>query len=38
MATTATTRLQFRLLGALEVLRDGEALPLGGERQRGLLA
>ncbi len=38
MATSATTRLQFRLLGTLEVLRDGESLSLGGERQRGLLA
>jgi WD40 repeat protein/DNA-binding SARP family transcriptional activator/energy-coupling factor transporter ATP-binding protein EcfA2 len=38
MATSATIRLQFRLLGPLEVLRDGEPLPLGGERQRGLLA
>jgi DNA-binding SARP family transcriptional activator/WD40 repeat protein len=38
MATSATTRLRFRLLGPLEVLRDGEPLPLGGERQRGLLA
>ena len=38
MATSATTRLRFRLLGPLEVLRDGEPLQLGGERQRGLLA
>jgi DNA-binding SARP family transcriptional activator/glutamine cyclotransferase len=38
MATSSTTRLRFRLLGPLEVLRDGEPLPLGGERQRGLLA
>jgi WD40 repeat protein/DNA-binding SARP family transcriptional activator len=38
MATSATTDLRFRLLGPLEVLRAGEPLHLGGERQRGLLA
>jgi WD40 repeat protein/DNA-binding SARP family transcriptional activator len=38
MATSATTDLRFRLLGPLEVLRGGESLHLGGERQRGLLA
>src|ERR1043165_3501105 len=38
VATSATTDLRFRLLGPLEVLRDGEPLHLGGERQRGLLA
>lgn len=38
MATSATTGLRFRLLGPLEVLRDGEPVTLGGERQRGLLA
>jgi len=38
MATSATTDLRFRLLGPLEVLRSGEPLHLGGERQRGLLA
>jgi predicted ATPase/DNA-binding SARP family transcriptional activator len=38
MATSATTRLRFRLLGPLEVLRDDQPVPLGGERQRGLLA
>ena len=38
MATSAGTVLRFRLLGPLEVLRDGEPLQLGGERQRGLLA
>ena len=38
METRARTGLRFRLLGPLEVLRDGEPLPLGGERQRGLLA
>jgi DNA-binding SARP family transcriptional activator/streptogramin lyase len=38
MSTSATTGLRFRLLGPLEVLRGDEPLPLGGERQRGLLA
>jgi DNA-binding SARP family transcriptional activator len=38
VATSSTTRLRFRLLGPLEVLRDGQPVPLGGERQRGLLA
>lgn len=38
MASTATASLQFRLLGPLEVLKDGAPLRLGGERQRGLLA
>jgi DNA-binding SARP family transcriptional activator/WD40 repeat protein len=31
-------RLHFRLLGPLEVSRNGEVLRLGGERQRALLA
>ena len=31
-------RLEFRLLGPVEVLRDGEPLKLGGARQRTLLA
>jgi DNA-binding SARP family transcriptional activator/WD40 repeat protein len=31
-------RLQFRLLGPLEVWRNGEQVRLGGERQRALLA
>jgi DNA-binding SARP family transcriptional activator len=30
--------LDFRLLGPLEVLRNGEQLPLGGQRQRAVLA
>ena len=30
--------LQFRVLGPLEVWRDGTLLRLGGERQRALLA
>jgi DNA-binding SARP family transcriptional activator/WD40 repeat protein len=38
MATSATTDLRFRLLGPLEVVKGGEPLHLGGERQRGLLA
>jgi DNA-binding SARP family transcriptional activator/WD40 repeat protein/energy-coupling factor transporter ATP-binding protein EcfA2 len=38
MATSATTELRFRLLGPLEILKGGESLHLGGERQRGLLA
>jgi DNA-binding SARP family transcriptional activator/WD40 repeat protein len=33
-----TQRLQFRLLGPLEVWRNGEQVRLGGERQRALLA
>src|SRR5262245_27600827 len=31
-------RLEFRLLGPLEVSRNGEIIRLGGERQRALLA
>ena len=38
MATSARTDLRFRLLGPLEVLRDGRPVGLGGERQRALLA
>src|ERR1051325_7092419 len=38
MGTSAATGLRFQLLGPLEALRDGEPIPLGGERQRGLLA
>jgi DNA-binding SARP family transcriptional activator len=30
--------LEFRILGPLEVLAGGEALPLGGQKQRALLA
>jgi DNA-binding SARP family transcriptional activator len=30
--------LEFRVLGPLEVLEDGEVLPLGGQKQRALLA
>ena len=32
------TRLEFRILGPLEVLRDGEALEIGPRRHRALLA
>ena len=31
-------RLEFRVLGPVEVLRDGEPVKLGGPRQRSLLA
>src|SRR5262245_48199961 len=30
--------LDFRILGPLEVVEDGRSLPLGGRRQRALLA
>jgi predicted ATPase/DNA-binding SARP family transcriptional activator len=30
--------VEFRVLGAVEVLRDGQPLPLGGPRQRALLS
>ena len=30
--------IRYRLLGRLEVLRDGEPIDLGGQRQRSLLA
>jgi DNA-binding SARP family transcriptional activator len=35
---SATCRFEFRLLGPLEVLRDGEPLKVTGERQRALLS
>jgi WD40 repeat protein/DNA-binding SARP family transcriptional activator len=38
MGALVTQTLRFGVLGPLEVLRDGESLPLGGERQRALLA
>ncbi|MGZ4195075.1 MAG: BTAD domain-containing putative transcriptional regulator [Solirubrobacteraceae bacterium] len=38
MGSDAAARLQFRMLGPLEVTCDGEVLSLGGERQRALLA
>jgi len=34
----AASRFEFRLLGPLEVLRDGEPLKVSGERQRALLS
>jgi len=30
--------MEFRLLGPLEVLSDGQSLPIGGSKQRGVLA
>ena len=30
--------MEFRILGALEVLDEGRAIPLGGSKQRALLA
>ena len=41
MAFVADTRgkgVEFRLLGPVEAVMDGHALPLGGRRQRALLA
>jgi WD40 repeat protein/DNA-binding SARP family transcriptional activator len=38
MRWRAPTAVQFGILGPLSVARDGEAVRLGGERQRGLLA
>ena len=38
MAIQPAGLLQFRVLGPLEVCRDGQPLALGGERQRALLA
>ena len=37
-AAPTLVRLEFRLLGPLEVWRDGSPVRLGGERQRALLA
>ena len=31
-------RMDFRILGPLEVLDDGQAVPIGGTKQRALLA
>src|SRR5947209_2230728 len=36
--TIAATKVEFRLLGPLEVLVDGRALRLAGAQQRALLA
>jgi YVTN family beta-propeller protein len=33
-----TLKVEFRILGPVEVLRDGEPLPLGGPKQRAVLA
>src|SRR3984885_7786180 len=38
MRAQATAPVQFRILGPLGASREGEALALGGERQRSLLA
>lgn len=38
MGAVVTGTLRFGVLGPLEVLRDGQPLRLGGERQRALLA
>ena len=38
MGSEVAVGLQFRILGPLEVWRDGEVLSVGGERQRALLA
>ncbi len=38
MRSQATAEVQFRILGPLAASSDGEALSLGGERQRALLA
>jgi DNA-binding SARP family transcriptional activator len=38
MGSDADARLQFRILGPLEVTCEGEPLSLGGDRQRALLA
>jgi predicted ATPase/DNA-binding SARP family transcriptional activator len=37
-AGSHATRLEFRILGPLEVLKDGTPLPLGPRKQRALLA
>jgi WD40 repeat protein/DNA-binding SARP family transcriptional activator len=38
MRVQTTAAVEFSILGPLAALRDGETLPLGGERQRALLA
>lgn len=38
MRSPTTSAVQFRILGPLAASRDGDAVPLGGERQRALLA
>ena len=37
-ATAAPARWEFRVLGSLEVLREGRTVAIGGQRQRALLA
>jgi len=37
-AESAACRFEFRLLGPLEILRDGEPLKVSGDRQRALLS
>ena len=36
--TRYLARVEIRILGPIEAYADGEALPLGGLRERGLLA
>ena len=38
MGTESQPRIELRVLGPVEALRDGLALPVGGPRQRALLA
>ena len=38
MAEAAANALEFRILGPVQAVRDGRPLPLGGRRQRVLLA
>jgi predicted ATPase/DNA-binding SARP family transcriptional activator len=38
VSEAGTPRIEFRLLGSVEAVRDGDAVPLGGPRQRALLA
>ena len=37
-AVVATPKLRFRILGPLEVSRDGAIVDVGARKQRGLLA
>src|SRR2546422_11163007 len=38
ITTPSTSQLEYRVLGSLEAVRDGDALVLGGAKQRALLA
>src|SRR5919109_4501365 len=38
LASSARRKMDFRILGPLEVWADGERLELGGQKQRALLA